>query len=57
MGAAFENKTFEPPPRIGIVDEDGYVRLTREELDSLIGYLERVTQLITTNYTYLEDNY
>jgi len=46
MGLLFE----VPPPLQGNEDEEGYVRLTRQEIDELRGYLERLTQFIADNY-------
>lgn len=42
---------FEVPPKIGTeVDEDGYVKLTEEEWDLLMTWLERFTQFVSDNY-------
>jgi len=42
---------FEPPPVLGReADDDGYVKLTQEELSLLIDWLERLTQFISDNY-------
>ena len=42
---------FEPPPIVGQeIDDDGYVRMTQEEWDLLMTWLERLTQFISDKY-------
>jgi len=44
-----------PPPLVGITDEEGYVKLTRQEFDQLVGWLERFAKNVSDNYISLSN--